>query len=67
MKKHKISPVLQMKIRKYFEYFFTVSDSPELLMDNLNDDLKLELRTSIYIPVMTKCSLFNKFDEFLLG
>lgn len=42
-----------MKIRKYFEYFFTLDESPEILMDNLNDDLKSELRTSIFIPVMT--------------
>lgn len=47
-----------MKIRKYFEYFFTLDESPELLMDNLNDDLKLELRTSIFMPLMIKCKLF---------
>ncbi|CAK62036.1 unnamed protein product (macronuclear) [Paramecium tetraurelia] len=67
MKKNKISPMLQMKIRKYFEYFFTLDESPELLMDNLNDDLKLELRTSIFIPIMIKCKLFQKFDESLLN
>lgn len=44
-----------MKIRKYFEYFFTLDESPELLMDNLNDDLKSELKASIYIPKMKEC------------
>ncbi|CAD8199743.1 unnamed protein product [Paramecium pentaurelia] len=67
MKKNRINPVLQMKIRKYFEYFFTLDESPELLMDNLNEDLKLELRTSIYKPIITKCKLFKKFDENLLN
>lgn len=36
------------------------------MMDNLNDDLKSELKASIYIPKMKECQLFNRFDNSLL-
>jgi potassium voltage-gated channel Eag-related subfamily H protein 5 len=29
MKKHKLNPVLQMKVKKYLDYFIDVEDSPE--------------------------------------
>ena len=63
MKKHKLNPLLQMKVKKYLDYFIDVEDSPEQLLDKLNDDLKLELKSNIYMQVMKTCSLFSRFSE----
>lgn len=38
-----------MKVRKYLDYFIDVDDSPEQLLDKLNDDLKIELKSNIYV------------------
>ncbi|CAD8120396.1 unnamed protein product [Paramecium sonneborni] len=66
MKKHKLNPLLQMKVRKYLDYFIDVDDSPEQLLDKLDDDLKLELKSNIYVQVMKTCSIFSKFSDFTL-
>ncbi|CAD8120687.1 unnamed protein product [Paramecium sonneborni] len=67
LKKNKINPILQMKIRKYFEYFFTLDETQDVLMDLLNDDLKQELKASIYIPKLKQCQLLNRFNDSLLA
>ncbi|CAD8092616.1 unnamed protein product [Paramecium primaurelia] len=63
MKKHKLNPLLQMKVRKYLDYFIDVDDSPEQLLDKLNDDLKIELKSNIYVQVMKTCSIFSRFSD----
>ncbi|CAD8186045.1 unnamed protein product [Paramecium pentaurelia] len=67
LKKNKINPILQMKIRKYFEYFFTLDETQDVLMDHLNEDLKQELKASIFIPKLKQCQLINRFNDSLLA
>lgn len=55
-----------MKIKKYFEYFFTVTDGPEKLMEGLTNDLKHDLKASIFGPLLKTCPLFNRFDESVI-
>ncbi|CAD8103904.1 unnamed protein product [Paramecium sonneborni] len=67
LKKNKINPILQMKIRKYFEYFFTLDETQDVLIDHLNEDLKQELKASIFISKMKQCQLLNRFNDSLLA
>ncbi|CAK65385.1 unnamed protein product (macronuclear) [Paramecium tetraurelia] len=67
LKKNKINPLLQMRIRKYFEYFFTLDETQDVLMDHLNEDLKQELKASIFIPKLKQCQLINRFNDSLLA
>lgn len=52
-----------MKIRKYFEHYYTMTEGPEEIMEKLNEELLSELKANIYGPKLKSCDLLNRFNE----
>ncbi|KAM3145988.1 hypothetical protein pb186bvf_001966 [Paramecium bursaria] len=66
IKKRKLNKQLQTKVQKYFEYLFTSqmfkTEECELMMDQLSDDIKREVKIDIYQRVIDNCSIIK--DNF---
>jgi hypothetical protein len=71
LKKRKLSHQLQVRVKKYFEYYFTnMLDSNgecEKLMERLTSELKVDVRRDMYMQTLESCQLLKSSfsKEFL--